>query len=100
METTVAAIILIASVVGFAVYFGTELALRARLRRQTVIVVLKGDVYGSSGPSWRGIVWRQTSRHIILLGGEFLEGEGAVPSDGLIVLPRSNIAWIQRPEER
>jgi hypothetical protein len=98
MELT-AAFILIASVIGIAAYAGTELALRARLRKQTVIVVLKGDVYGSSGPSWRGVLWRQTPRHIILLGAEFLEGEGAVPSDGLIVLPRSNIAWIQRPEE-
>lgn len=96
----VAPLILIASIVGLAAYFATELALRFRLRKRVVIVVLKGDVYGSSGPSWRGVLWRQTPRHIILLGGEFLEGEGAVPSDGLIVLPRDNIAWIQRPEER
>lgn len=98
MELT-AAIILVASLIGIALYAGPEVLLRGRLRKRVVIVVLKGDVYGSSGPSWRGVLWRQTHRHIILLGAEFLEGEGAVPSDGLIVLPRSNIAWIQRPEE-
>jgi len=95
MELT-AALILVASAVGIAAYAGTELVLRARLRKQTVIVVLKGD----TGASWRGVLWRQTPRHIILRGAEYLEGEGSVPSDGLIVVPRSNIAWIQRPEER
>ena len=90
-----APLILIASIVGIGAYLGLELALRARLRRRTVIVVLKG----ADGPSFRGVLWHQTSRHIELRGAEFLDGEGRVPSDGSIILPRSNIAWIQRPEE-
>jgi len=90
-----APLILIASVVGIGAYLGLELALRARLRKRTVIVVLKGDGAGS----FRGVLWHQTPRHVELRGAEFLDGEGRVPSDGSIVLPRSNIAWIQRPEE-
>lgn len=88
-------LILLAAVFALAGHFALELHLRRRLRRRTVIVVLKAD----NRSSWRGVLWRQTPRHLELRGASYLENDAAVPVDGAVILPRSNIAWIQDPEE-
>lgn len=87
--------VLAAALFAGAAYVALEVHLRRRLRRRSVIVVLKAD----NRASWRGVLWRQTPRHLELRAASYLENDSAVPVDGSVILPRSNIAWIQDPEE-
>ncbi len=85
-------IVVIAAVAAGAVWLGSEAFLRRRLHRREVIVVLKGEA-----GSYRGILWRHHPNHLELRNAAFLQGEGSVPIDGAVILPRPNIAWIQDP---
>jgi hypothetical protein len=88
-------LILIAALISVGLYGALELVSRIRLRRRTIIVVLKD----SPRSSWRGVLWHQGRNYLELRGASYLEAGASVPVDGAVVLPRSNIAWIQDPEE-
>lgn len=95
LEHLITNLVLIGAVIVFAYHAGGEAFFRRRLHRRTVIVVLKDN----SRSSYRGVLWRQTSRHLELRNAYFLDGANAAPIDGSVILPRGNVAWIQDPRE-
>jgi hypothetical protein len=58
--------------------------------RRSVIVSSK------SGNDFRGVLWRQEGRYLVLRNAELLRTrEAPLPVDGEVVIPRENVEFIQ-----
>ena len=95
MDPTAA--ILLATIAGVALaVFAYQLAgftaLRLRLHRRRLIVVLK------TGQTFRGVLWRQPHRHLELRNAELLENDTAIRIDGAVLVARTDVLWLQHPE--
>ena len=59
--------------------------------REMYVVTLK------DGQTFRGLLDSYDDGHLLLVEAEHLAGETQVKLDGQLLIPRSNVAFLQRP---
>jgi hypothetical protein len=86
VELVAALVALVVAVAGVLV--GARLPWRVAVRKRVVVVLVDGE-------SMQGVLLRRSGPLLVLSGAAVQSPAGAVPMDGVVVVERSRVSWVQ-----